>query len=179
MKHSLHRSLLIGMLALVFGFPAWADELKIGVVEPDKVLNGTKAGKKITASLKEYVGTRQRLLESEEEDLKKMQHEVEKQSAVLSPAAKQEKEEMFRQKMAVYQRLLTQLGEEVQKKKTESLSAFTKKMEQVVKEIAEKEKIALVVEKGGSGAGTPILYSQPSINLTDRVIKALDEKGGE
>jgi Skp family chaperone for outer membrane proteins len=56
------------------------------------------------------------------------------------------------------------------------LGEFSKKIEQEVKEIAEKERIGLVFDKGESGPGTMVLYSHPSINLTDRVIKALDGK---
>jgi len=47
----------------------------------------------------------------------------------------------------------------------------------VVREIAEKEQLTLVMEKGDAGPGAVIMYSEPSINLTDRVIKALDGKG--
>jgi len=49
----------------------------------------------------------------------------------------------------------------------------------VVREIAEKEQITLVVEKGDAGPGALIMYSEPSINLTDRVIKAFESKGAK
>jgi outer membrane protein len=170
--------MLIGMLLLACGFPAWADELKIGVIEPQKILEGTKAGKKLMASLEDYVKTRQRLIESEEVDIKKVQADLAQQSAVLNPAAKQEKEDEFRQRVGAYQRHVQELEGEILAKKREVLGAFTKQVEQVVTEIAAKERITLVVEKGDSGAGTLILYSHPSINLTDRVIKALDSRAG-
>ena len=98
MKISVGVIILVGVFALPFGLPAWAQELKIGVVEPQKVLEATKAGKKIKDSLADYVKTRQRLLDSEAEDLKKIEEDLAKQGAVLSAGAKQEKEEAFRQK---------------------------------------------------------------------------------
>jgi outer membrane protein len=163
---------------LAVAAPAWA-ETKIGVVEPQKVLDGTKAGKKIKDSLQDYVKARQKVIDMEEEDLKKMEEELVKQGAVLSPDAKKDKEEKFRQKMAEYQRKVLQLNQEVQAKKKETLDEFNKSLEQVLRGIADREKISLIVEKGDSGAGALVIYSHPSLDLTDRVIKDLDAKGGK
>jgi len=163
---------------LAVAAPVWA-ETKIGVVEPQKVLDGTKAGKKIKDSLQDYVKARQKVIDMEEEDLKKMEEELVKQGAVLSPDAKKDKEEKFRQKMAEYQRKVQQLNQEVQVKKKETLDEFNKSLEQVLRGIADREKISLIVEKGDSGAGALVIYSHPSLDLTDRVIKDLDAKGGK
>jgi outer membrane protein len=170
---------LISLFTLTLGRPGLAADLSIGVVEPQKVLDGTKAGKKVKDRLADYVNTRQRLIESEEQDIKKLQEELVNQGTVLSPQAKQEKEEAVRQMLAAYQRHVRELEGEVQARKRELLGDFTKKIEQVVREIAEKEQIVLVIEKGDSGYGLFVRYSQPSINLTDRVIKALDSKAIE
>ncbi len=164
--------------ALAVAAPVWA-EVKIGVVEPQKILDGTKAGKKIKDSLQEYVKARQKVIDMEEEDLKKMEEDLVKQGAVLSPDAKKDKEEKFRQKMGEYQRKVQQLNQEVQVKKKETLDEFNKGLEQVIRGIADKEKISLIVEKGDSGAGALVIYSHPSLDLTDRVIKELDAKGGK
>ena len=163
---------------LAVAAPVWA-ETKIGVVEPQKVLDGTRAGKKIKDSLQDYVKARQKVIDMEEEDLKKMEEELVKQGAVLSPDAKKDKEEKFRQKMAEYQRKVQQLNQEVQVKKKETLDEFNKSLEQVLRGIADREKISLIVEKGDSGAGALVIYSHPSLDLTDRVIKDLDAKGGK
>lgn len=166
--------ILVGLLAPACGTPAWAAELKIGVIEPQKVLEETKTGKKIKDSLAEYVVARQRLLDSEAEDIKKGEADLTKQGAGLSAAARQEQEDALRRKVAVYQRRVQELEGEVQAKKAEVLGEFTKKVEQVVREIAEKEKISLVVDKGDSGSGSLVLFNHPSVDLTGRVIKELD-----
>jgi len=167
----------LGLVLLVHGFPVGAADLSIGVIEPQKVLDATKAGKRIKDALADYVNTRQRLIESEEQDIKAMEEDLVKQGADLSPEAKQEKEGNIRQKLMTYRRHVEELEGEVQTKKRELLSDFTTKIEHVVREIAEKEQITLVVEKGDAGPGALIMYSTPSINLTDRVIKAFESKG--
>jgi outer membrane protein len=116
-----HRVLiLVGLTALAWVPPAWSEESKIGVIEPQRILEMTKEGKKIKASLEDYVKTRQRLIESEEADLKKFQEDAAQQATVLSPAAQQAKEEEFRQKAVVYQRHIQELENEIQIKKGKS-----------------------------------------------------------
>jgi outer membrane protein len=168
---------LAAMLALVFGTAAVAADLKIGVIEPQKILDGTKSGKKIKDSLQEYVKSRQKIIDLEEEELKRTEEELVKQGAVLSADAKKEKEESFRKRMVEYQRKVSQLNQEVQAKKKEVLDDFNKNLESIVKNIADKEKFSLVVEKADNGAGALVIYSHPSLDLTDRVIKELDRGG--
>lgn len=179
MWKSLAALCVVSAFTLTQGAPGWAKDLTIGVVEPQKVLDSTNEGKKIKEALGEYVKARQQMIEQEEGDLKQKQEEMAKQDAVLSPQAKQEKEEAFRQQVATYQSHLQQLEGEVQSKRKELLGGFTEQIEQVVREVAEKDKIDLVLEKGDSGPGTLILFSQSSINLTARVIKALDGKSAK
>jgi len=168
---------ILGLVLLGHGFPVGAEDLSIGVIEPQKVLDATKAGRKIKDALADYVNTRQRLIESEEQDIKALEEDLVKQGADLSPEAKQEKEGAIRQKLMTYRRHVQELEGEVQTKKRELLSDFTKKVEQVVREIAERENITLVVEKEDAGPGGLIMFNEPSINLTDRVIKAFESKG--
>src|SRR5713101_2913539 len=146
MKRRLDVLYLIGLFMLTLGLQSWAADLSIGVVEPDKVLNSTKAGKKVKDALDDYQRTRQMLLDSQASELQTMQDDSIKQGALLSPATKQEKEALFRQKGEAYQQRVQQFTGEFQTKRSELRGEFTQKLEQVVREIAEKEKIALVVE---------------------------------
>ena len=175
MKKGCRTAIVAAILALLWSGTAYAADLKIGVIEPQKVLDGTRNGKKIKDSLQEYVKSRQKIIDLEEEELKKIEEDLVKQSAVLSADAKKEKEETFRKRMMEYQRKVGQLNEEVQNKKKEVLDEFNKGLEQIVKGIADKEKLSLVVEKGDNGAGALVVYSHPSLDITDRVIKELDK----
>src|SRR2546422_9999750 len=155
---------LVGLFALAYGLPGWAADLPIGVVEPQKVLDGSKAGRKIKDALADYVNTRQRLIESEEQDIKAMEEDLIKQGDDLSAEAKQEKEVVIRQKLLAYRRHVQELEGEVQTKKRELLSDFTKQIEQMVRELAESEHISLVIEKGEPGLGSLTRDSERSID---------------
>ena len=171
-------ALLIACI-LGFGVSAAAVEVKIAVVNPQDILNGTKKGKTIKDMLAEYVQTRQRVIQSEEAELKKLEAELASQGPALSASAKQEKQQVFQQHLTAYERRLQELEGEVQAKKRDALGEFTKAIEQAVQQIAEKENIVLVLEKGRTGAATLILFNQDSLDLTSRVIKALDSKSDQ
>jgi outer membrane protein len=170
-------SVFVGGCAL----SASAAELKVGLIDSQKVLEGTKSGKKIKDMLAEYVQARQRIIASEEAELKKLESGLVSPKPPLSAKAKEEKEQAFKQKMAAYQRRVQELEGEVQTKKREVLGDFSKAIEQAAQAIAEKEKIFLVLEKGvpASSGIALILYNQDSLDLTARIIKELDSKGGE
>src|SRR6185295_17868420 len=69
-----------GMLVLV-SLPAVqaAEAFKMGVVDPQSVLEKSKAGKKALDGLKEYVSTRQKLLSRDEEDLRNTEKAIKEQ----------------------------------------------------------------------------------------------------
>src|SRR2546427_1966116 len=75
---------LVSLFVLAYGLPGWAEDLAIGVVEPQKVLDGTTAGKQVKDALADYVNTRQRLIESEEQDIKAMERSEEHTSELQS-----------------------------------------------------------------------------------------------
>src|SRR2546430_5236769 len=128
----------LGLILLVHGFPVGAADLSIGVIEPQKVLDATKAGRKIKDALADYVNTRQRLIESEEQDIKALEEDLVKQGADLSPEAKQEKEGNIRQKLMTYRRHVEELEGEVQAKKRELLSDFPHHVFDFCGEVAEQ-----------------------------------------
>ncbi|MFQ5597347.1 MAG: OmpH family outer membrane protein [Nitrospiria bacterium] len=157
--------------------PMWADRAhsetpKIGFVEAQKVLEGSQAGRRVQEKMEEYVQSRQKIIDLEEKELRQMEEELTRQSALLSPEAKQVKQEEFQRKLVGYQKKARELNKEVQEKKIESLKAFNRKMEAVIKTIAEKEGYTFVLDKGGEG-GT-VLYSSDSHDMTTQVIEALD-----
>ena len=68
-----------------------AEAFKMGVVDPQAVLEKSKAGKKALDGLKEYVSTRQKLLSGDEEDLRSTEKTLKEQMLKLSDTEKKKK----------------------------------------------------------------------------------------
>ncbi|TLY30653.1 MAG: OmpH family outer membrane protein, partial [Nitrospirae bacterium] len=125
--------------------PATQPVVKIGVVDPQKVLNETEAGKKAKESLSTFMKNRQALIELEEKELRRMEEDLIKQASVLSANAKKEREEQFRRRMAEYQQKANELNREVQEKQKEVLEGFRDKVEKVVAKVAQRLGLVVVI----------------------------------
>jgi outer membrane protein len=151
-----------------------AAEFKMGVVDPQSVLEKSKAGKKALEGLKEYVSTRQKLLAKDEEDLRNTEKQLKEQAPKLSDAEKKEKEGQFRTKVQDFQKRAQEFNVELQKKQKELVDEYMKKISTATQAVAEKGGVSLVVDKGSEQTVKIVIYNKETIDLTEQVIKEFD-----
>ena len=148
-------------------------EGKIGLMDPARVLNDSSAGKKAKDSLAAFSKNRQALIEIEEKELRRMEEDFIKQASILSPAAKSEREQVFRRRMAEYQQKAGELSREVQEKQKDVLEAFRDKVEAVVAKIAKRNGLQVVIDKGKGG---PAIYGAEELDITNQVIEEFNKE---
>jgi len=150
-----------------------ADPSRIGYVDAQKVLDDTKAGKKAKADMEEFVKSRQKIIDIDEADIKQLQDDLARQTAVLSPDARREKEDTLQRKVMEYQKRATELNKEVQSKKKEVLDNFNKDLEGVVKKVAEQGGYVMILDRNAEGG--VMLYAKDSLDLTGAVVKEFEK----
>ena len=100
-----HFASLTLLMVVLCSLPGYAsDSFKMGVVDPQIVLEKSKAGKRALDGLKEYVTVRQKLLAKDEEDLRNYEKQIKDQLPKMSEAEKKEKETQFRTKVQDFQK---------------------------------------------------------------------------
>ncbi|MFO0773501.1 MAG: OmpH family outer membrane protein [Nitrospiraceae bacterium] len=151
-----------------------ASDFKMGVIDPQAVLEKTKAGKRALDALREYSQARQKLLAQDEDDLKGMEKQLKEQDATLSEAAKKEKQEKFRGKIAEYQKRLQEFNQELAAKQKGLVDEYMKKISASTQTVAEKTGTTLVVDKGSEQTIKIVIYNKDTIDLTEQVIKEFD-----
>ncbi len=171
--HAVLALALAGAIELA-AFPASAADFKMGVIDPQVVLEKTKAGRRALDALREYAQARQKLLAQDEEDLKNLEKQLKEQEASLSEAAKKEKQEKFRTKIADYQKRLQEFNQELAQKQKGLVDEYMKKIAQSTQAVAEKGGFTLVVDKGSEQTIKIVIYNKDTIDLTDQVIKEFD-----
>lgn len=165
--------LIIGIAMCAYTVnPAYSEEFKMGYVDSQKALDESLSGKQVKDALQEYVQSRQKIVDIEETELRKLQEDISKQSAVLSQEARQEKEDMFQKKFMEYQKKVGELQKEIQQRRNEKLEEFNVGLDKIVKAIGEKEDFSIILNNLEVNI---VLYAKPSLNLTDRVIAELDK----
>jgi len=142
--------------------------VRIGVVDPQKVLEETEAGKRAKDSLSNFMKNRQSLIELEEKELKRMEEDIVKQASILSATARREREEQFRRRAIEFQQKANELNREIQEKQKEVLEGFREKVEKIVARVAQQMGLLVVMEKGRGGA---TVYNDSTLDISPQVIE--------
>ena len=148
-------------------------EGKVGVVVPARVLSETNTGKKAKDSLNVFSKNRQALIEMDEKELRRMEEDFGRQASVLSAAAKKEREDQFRRRVAEYQQKAGDMNREVQEKQKDVLEGFREKVGLVVGKVAKRLGLQVIIDKGKGG---PTLYSDEGLDITGQVIEEFNRE---
>lgn len=149
---------------------------KMGVIDPQAVLEKSQAGKKALAGLKEYASAKQKVLAGDEEELKALEKALKDQEASLSETARKEKQGQFRAKLADYQKRGSEFQQELSQKQKELVDEYMKKIQAATKTVAEKGGYSIVVDKGSDTTLKIVIFNKDTIDLTDQVIKEFDRQ---
>ena len=176
----LRNTLIMGSLMIALcALPGYAsDSYKMGVVDPQAVIEKSKSGKQALDGLKEYVTSKQKLMAKEDIELHNYEKQIKDQLPKLSAAEKKEKETQLQNKMQDFQKRAQDFNLEIQKKQKELIDEYMKKIAAATKVVAEKGGFSLVLEKGSdpSPVGKIVTYSsnKDTIDLTEQIIKEFD-----
>jgi len=148
----------------------------IGVVDLQRVLLDTEAGKRARDVLSNFMKNRQAVVELEEKELKRMEEDLVKQASVLSGSGRKDREDLLRRRVAEFQQRANEMNREVQEKQKEVLEGFRERAERVVSKVAQQLGLLVVMEKGKGG---PTVYSDAALDISTKVIEEFNkEKNG-
>ena len=151
---------------------AQGEAIKIAFVDAQKVLSNSKEGERLRQVLDEFVKARQSVIDLDEQELKRSQDELEKLKSLLTPEAITAKQVEIEKSIDRYREKVSTLQGEVRDKRVNALGEFNQKLEQVVKQISEKEGYGLVLDKNPDRGA--VLYGQESYDITEKVIESMN-----
>lgn len=169
------KKLFFYLTMILIAMPAvnlYGEGVKVAFIDAQKVLENSKEGKRVKGTMEEYVKSRQKIIDLEEQELKQMEEDLSRQGSILSPEAKKVKQDNFQKKLMEYQRRAAELNKEVQGKKFDTLKDFNKKLEDAVRQIAEKEGYTFVLDKSSDGGA--VIFAKESFDITTKVIEQVD-----
>jgi outer membrane protein len=173
--------LLVVALSLIAA-SAMASGGKIAYVDTQAVFDKTKLGKKYQGVVREYYESRKKILDMDAEEIQKLQEDYnkQKQAKLLNDKAQKEKEETISRKINEFEKKRSEFSNEISKKNEELSNEFNQQMVTVLKDLAKKEKVSLVLNKTiniMSKAEVPsVLYADEDLDLTDKVVVEMDKK---
>jgi outer membrane protein len=145
---------------------AQAPQGKFGFVNTERILRdatpAVRAQKKIEAEFQK----RDQELAKIAEQLKRMQDELDKNAVTMSEAQRRTKEREFGDLNRDFQRKQREFREDLNQRRNEELARVVEQANRVIRQIAEQEKFDIIFQDA--------VYASPRIDITDRVIKALE-----
>ncbi|MFM8550924.1 MAG: OmpH family outer membrane protein [Nitrospiraceae bacterium] len=152
-----------------------ADAFKMGVIDPQEVLEKSKSGKRSLEALKEYARTRQKVLTTDEEELKAFEGKLKEQGSKVTEQEKRAMEEQFRTKIQHYQKQAQEFNQDLQGKQKELVDDYMKKIAVATKAVAERGGFSVIVDKGSEQTLRIVIFYKDAIDVTDQVTKEFDK----
>ena len=149
--------------------PALADS-NLGVVNVAKIMQDSKAATSVRNQLQAKQKAFQSELDSTEKDLLAEDQGLVKQKDKVEKDAFDKKVKAFREKDATAQRQVQEKKGQLDKAFAASLEEIQKNVLDIVKQVSAEKKLTLVV------SSAQVLYGDPSLDITDEVLKRLDSK---
>ncbi len=161
---------LVGILMLVSVGPiALAN---VGLVDMQKAIQSTAAGKKAKETLDAEFQKRKTQLDKKKADIEKMGQDLEKKRTVLSEEVFGKKNVEFQEEMMKFQKVVGENQLEIQKKEKELIEPIVEKMKKAITKVSEEKKLDIVFEKSANN----ILYAKKEVDITDDVNKAYEKE---
>ena len=139
---------------------------KLGFVNTERILRDAVPAQRAQKKIEAEFQKRDQELAKIAEQLKRMQEDLDKNSVTMSDAQRRNKEREFADLNREFQRKQREFREDLNQRRNEELAQVVELANRVIRQIAEQEKFDIIFQDA--------VFASPRIDITDKVIKALD-----
>lgn len=142
-----------------------AQDIRVAFFDGQRVLNESLPAKMATAKIKQEFSKREKELDDLNEHLRASVRKFEKEAPTLNELERTRRQRELADLDQDFNRKQRIFSEDLGQRKQEELNILAERAQKVVRQIAEAEKIDLVVQDA--------VFFNPRIDITDKVLKAL------
>jgi outer membrane protein len=165
------RQFILGSLLVFAGLQAHAQELKIGIVNLDRIFREANTAKSAQVKLEQEFSKREKELNDIGSQLKTASDKFERDAPTLAESQRNARQKTLVDQDREFQRKRREFQEDLNARKNEELQQVIERANKVVKTLAETEKYDLIVQEA--------VYVNPKFDVTDKVIKLLNASNGK
>ena len=159
------------MIAALFCFApltqAQATETKIAFVNTERIFREAAPAKSAQVKIDQEFSKREKDLQEVAARLKSMSDKLDKEVAVVPESERSKRQRELADLDKDFQRKQREFREDLNQRKNEELATVLERTTRVIKQIAEAEKYDIVFQDA--------VYASPRIDITDKVLKALNK----
>lgn len=167
MEHHTLRAIAIAAVLALPAAPATA-EGKFGFVNTERIMRDSIPAQRAQKKIEGEFSKRDQELTRITEQLKRLQEELEKNAVTMTESQRRTKERELGDLDRDFQRRRREFQEDLNQRRNEELAQVLEQANRAIRQIAEQEKYDIIFQDA--------VYANPRIDLTDKVIKALEGK---
>jgi outer membrane protein len=145
---------------------AGAQELKVGVVNSDRILRDSQPARAAMQKLEAEFSKRDKDMQEMGARLKSTAERFEKDGPVMSETDRVRRQREIAEMDREFQRKQREFREDFNQRRNEELQGLLERTNRIIRQIAEQEKYDLIVQEA--------VYFNPRIDMTERVLRALN-----
>jgi outer membrane protein len=145
---------------------ASAQELKIGIVNTDRIFREANTAKAAQAKLEQEFSRREKELVDNGNSLKLASERFEREAPTLAESQRTARQKQLLDQDREFQRKRREFQEDLNARKNEEQQVVVERANRAVKQVAESEKYDVIFQEA--------VYIHPKHDITDKVIKALN-----
>jgi outer membrane protein len=163
----LNKLAFVALTALMSG-SVLAAEYKIGFVNTERVFRDAAPAVRAQKKIEQEFAKRDQEMQKMDEQIRKLQENLEKNAVTMPDLERRNKEREFSDMNKDFQRKQREFREDLNQRRNEELAAVLERANRTIKSIAEADKYDIIFQEA--------VYASPRIDITERVIKALEDK---
>jgi outer membrane protein len=160
------KKLLFTMVLALCANSVFAQDLKIGVVNTERILRDSAPAKAAQQKLENEFARRQKEIEDLTLRLKTQSERYEKDAPTLSESDRNRRQRELADLDRDVQRRQREFREDLNQRRSEEYATLIERANRVIRQLAESEKIDLILQDA--------VHASPRVDITDKVIRALN-----
>ena len=144
---------------------------KVGFINLQRLVNESTMGKAARAEIQKMRKQREEIVSNKLWEVNNLKSLLTEKGAAMDPVEKRSKIEKLRSAYKEYQRLLADAKEDILREDRELVAIILQKANGVLKQVAKKRKYTIILKDPKA-----IGYLDPSVDITDEVLKGLNKK---
>lgn len=156
------------VLTMALPTAANAVELKVGVVNTERVFRDSAPAIRASKKLEKEFATREQEIQRLAKQFRDLQSHLEKETVTMSEVDRRSKERELANLNRDLQRSQREFREDLNTRQNEERTAFQDRVNKAIAEMAEREKFDLILQEA--------VYVSPRIDITEKVLRVLADK---
>lgn len=161
---------LVVLVLALMPVSAWAQGVKLGFLDVQRVLQESAAGKRARDRFQAEIKKAEADALRDKNEIERLKNDLDKKGPLMKEDERRNLEADLERRFVNYQRSVNDTQQSLQKRDREMTNDILKDLEKVVAEVGKADKFTLILER------SQILYSDQGIDITNRVIEVFNTR---